>query len=883
MSTDYSVFASPDFDPNEYANATLAGDPYPPQSLSAAPGVKPPALKYTALEPAKEDISVAISKLDFGIEDVSKQIKNVVTTHHEELLEQAAGVNDLTGSLTSVRHGLNDLDTSLDKLRQKIHIPYTSLQTHVTQLQRLQQASDVLRRTARFVVLARRLEGQMRDMKMGGEENGVDGVMTSTGGEEDEKERTIAKAALSIAELVALLDGPSTTTDAPETTADTQPAGPLDGEGNLEKDDPTATTKDTTYIPLRSVNAVAAHIPFIEDAREKVTAEMQAMVLTGLSTLNRPLLSTSLQTAANLRVLPSLVQSLVLDLSEAVEERIKSAFDMTKIGKDVLMKDPLQTPQNQSPSMLYKSRVRTEPTSVTAPQWTAALWARLENLIEEMAGCCIKVYTLEKVLKMKTDTVSGINFLDEAMKLLENKPSTTFWSSLGRSLEKHLRDSARNATGSTFLQTTLSTGYPRLLRLFHEFFAKIAVHTDTVYTPNYQSPETIITLRALSNFEALYLSRSSNRLNESVAQAFANGARAPPGMNEGINIARTVANELDSARFDPLLIKAVAKNAGSSLDMMLSRADGLVIRDRSAVTMIGPSATAGQIINGQVATCLYHCWSQLEKLEDEHLESVYAVVKPSIKNIFHAYERVVDPLLTSIRRELGAIIARLHRIDFGKSADPMSGMGGGSSIYMKDLVEKLSFIRSEILSKFNVGEAGRAWAMSIVKFVIRTFVLHMSIAKPLGESGKLQLTSDMTELEFALSAFMVEDKQSKRGSILDGVGDNYRALRAMRPLLFLENALLASPKHTAGLPPLIVLHHILVRSPVPLPHSLHGWQEAEYVRWVDEHSEEEAWTLVEGGLSHWEKVTDSEGQDPKSALEYVNLARSVLANAKSSS
>jgi len=28
----------------------------------------------------------------------------------------------------------------------------------------------------------------------------------------------------------------------------------------------------------------------------------------------------------------------VLDLSEAVEERIKSAFDMTKIGRDVLMK-----------------------------------------------------------------------------------------------------------------------------------------------------------------------------------------------------------------------------------------------------------------------------------------------------------------------------------------------------------------------------------------------------------------------------------------------------------------------------------------------------------------------------------------------------------------
>jgi len=150
------------------------------------------------------------------------------------------------------------------------------------------------------------------------------------------------------------------------------------------------------------------------------------------------------------------------------------------------------------------------------------------------------------------------------------------------------------------------------------------------------------------------------------------------------------------------------------------------------------------------------------------------------QNMFHAYERTVDPLLTSIRRELGAIIARLHRIDFDKSVDLMSGMGGGSSIYMKDLVEKLSFIRSEIFSKFNVGEAGREWVMSIVKFVTRTFVRHMSIAKPLGESGKLQLTSDMTELEFALSAFMLEDKQNKRGGNLESAGDDYRALRAMR-------------------------------------------------------------------------------------------------------
>lgn len=79
---------------------------------------------------------------------------------------------------------------------------------------------------------------------------------------------------------------------------------------------------------------------------------------------------------------------------------------------------------------------------------------------------------------------------------------------------------------------------------------------------------------------------------------------------------------------------------------------------------------------------------------------------------------------------------------------------------------------------------GRADRMSrttsIVKFVMRTFVLHISIASPLGESGKLQMASDMTGLEFALNAFTVDGTQSKRGGNLESIGDEYRALRAMR-------------------------------------------------------------------------------------------------------
>lgn len=148
------------------------------------------------------------------------------------------------------------------------------------------------------------------------------------------------------------------------------------------------------------------------------------------------------------------------------------------------------------------------------------------------------------------------------------------------------------------MQQTLSTGYPRLLRLFHDFFGKIAVHTDTVYSDTFQrsdscddglrltadcgylehSPETILLLRSLSGIEAQYLARSSNKITEAVGQTYSGGARAPSGSSEGINVARIVVNEMDAARFDPLLVKAVAKNTATCLDNILNRLESSVSR-----------------------------------------------------------------------------------------------------------------------------------------------------------------------------------------------------------------------------------------------------------------------------------------------------------------
>lgn len=116
------------------------------------------------------------------------------------------------------------------------------------------------------------------DSSVGSSVNGFSRESSQGVDHEDEKERTIAKAALSIAELVALLDGP---VDFPASGYLDEKHGPPESQEQEEYLDTDIT------IPLRSINVVAARVPFIEDARTKVTTEMESMVLTGLNTLVR--------------------------------------------------------------------------------------------------------------------------------------------------------------------------------------------------------------------------------------------------------------------------------------------------------------------------------------------------------------------------------------------------------------------------------------------------------------------------------------------------------------------------------------------------------------------------------------------------------------------
>ncbi len=79
-----------------------------------------------------------------------------------------------------------------------------------------------------------------------------------------------------------------------------------------------------------------------------------------------------------------------------------------------------------------------------------------------------------------------------------------------------------------------------------------------------------------------------------------------------------------------------------------------------------------------------------------------------------------------------------------------------------------------------------------------------------------------------------------------------------------------------------MLHHIIVLSPLRLPHEVHGWSEAEYVLWLQKQKDEkEQWGLLEKAVD--DQVVKGKGSDEEKGEGeevFVRLVREVLEHAR---
>lgn len=230
------------------------------------------------------------------------------------------------------------------------------------------------------------------------------------------------------------------------------------------------------------------------------------------------------------------------------------------------------------------------------------------------------------------------------------------------------------------------------------------------------------------------------------------------------------------------------------------------------------------------------------------------VLSASLGAVYGVASDCITPLFKAMVERLENCILQIHDQSFSLE-DMEANMGNGCSKYMEDVQKSIMHFRSEFLSKLLAGTTSSVAPVSgelisaglarkLASRVLLFWVRHAAMVRPLSEVGKLQLISDMAELELVVgqSLFPVEQ-----------LGSSYRAFRAFKPLVFLETTDFATSPLLQELPPSVVLHHLYTRAPVelesPMKRTNHSPQ--QYSLWLDSHTEEEAWKGIKATLDEY--------------------------------
>jgi conserved oligomeric Golgi complex subunit 5 len=233
------------------------------------------------------------------------------------------------------------------------------------------------------------------------------------------------------------------------------------------------------------------------------------------------------------------------------------------------------------------------------------------------------------------------------------------------------------------------------------------------------------------------------------------------------------------------------------------------------------------------------------------------VLSPSLGVIYGVACDSVTSLFQAMLDRLESCILKMHEQDFaGHGMD--AAMDNNASAYMEELQKCAVHFRSEFLSKLLPSSSSRSETICTIMVrrmasrVLIFFIRHASLVRPLSEAGKLRMARDMAELELAVGQNLFPVEQ---------LGAPYRALRAFRPVLFLETSQLEKSPLLQDLPPSVIIHHLYSRGPDELqsPLQRNKLTPVQYSLWLDSQGEDQIWKGVKATLDDYEMRVRSRG------------------------
>ncbi|XP_071685819.1 conserved oligomeric Golgi complex subunit 5-like [Rutidosis leptorrhynchoides] len=488
-----------------------------------------------------------------------------------------------------------------------------------------------------------------------------------------------------------------------------------------------------------------------------------------------------------------------------------------------------------------------------------ALWQRMAACMDQLHSIIVAIWHLQRVLSKKRDPFTHVLLLDEVMQ--EGDPILTarVWEAIVKAFANQIKSTF---TASSFVKEIFTVGYPKLFSMIDNLLERIERDTDikgVLPAITIEGRDQMVS--AIEVFQTAFLALCLSRLSDLVNGVFPMSNRGTVPSKEHISrIIARIQEEIESVQLDARLTLLVLREISKVLLLLAQRAEYQISTGPEARQISGP-ATPAQLKNFTLCQHLQDIHGSISTMTNRLPTIASDVLSPSLNTIYEVACDSVTSLFQSMLERLESCILQIHNQNFAPvRAD--AAMDNNSSSYMEELQKHISHFRTEFLSKLLPSSAKvisigtetictrlvKAMASRVLIFFIR----HASLVRPLSESGKLRMARDMAELELAVGQNLFPVEQ---------LGAPYRALRALRPIIFLETSQLGSSPLLQDLPPSVILHHLYSRGPDELqsPMQRNKLTPVQYSLWLDSQGEEQIWKGIKATLDDYAVQVRSRG------------------------
>ncbi|KAL3695831.1 hypothetical protein R1sor_009907 [Riccia sorocarpa] len=607
---------------------------------------------------------------------------------------------------------------------------------------------------------------------------------------------------------------------------------------------------------LSGVEVIEEEVPWLMEVGNRIRTEAMNSLEAGMEALNQAEVGSVLQVYFNMGELKSTVEILINKYKSQAIKSVSTALDMKAISSTMGGGGPGGVQRSGTPQLGATSRAR------------EGLWQRLGTCISQLKTIMLAVWHLQRVLAKKRDPISHTVFLDEVTQGGDPMLTERVWEALVKSFGTQMKSAF---TASSFVKETFVLGYPKLLALVDSLLDSIVRETDVKGVPPAIKPEDRTQLiAALEPFQTAYLAKCLTRLSEHVNSMFPSTVRGSVPTQEQIGrLILRIQEEIEAAKTDGRLTVLVLREVSKILQLLAERSEYQISAGPDSRQVSGP-ATPLQIKNFTLCLHLQEVHSRLSTMLASLPPAASETLSAAMGSIYGVALDSITPLFRSMVEKLESCILQIHDQNF--SSDTMDYVEGedSTSKYMEDLQRAITLFRSEFLSKLMVGSSSAAMggesicsslARKMASRVLLFFVRHAALVRPLSESGKLRMARDMAELELVVGQSLYPVEQ---------LGAPYHALRAFRPLIFLDTSQLSGSPLLKELPLSVVLHHLYSRGPDELESPVKKLRLSyqQYSLWLDNQGDEQVWKGIKSTLDDYAAKVRARGDKEFSPVTF---------------